>query len=137
MFMVFADAEKCFDKLWLKDCIADTVDYRVRKREAAKMNENARIKVMTPCGETKEIQKKKIVKQGTIFGPMLCCGSTSKINDGYQRETAVSPEMSVGSLVYVDDIGAAGTKETIEETTERLQDMESKTNFTFDPDKAR
>ena len=63
--MVFADAEKCFDKLWLEDCIADTVGKGVREREAAliyKMNENARIKVMTPCGETKEIQKKKIVK---------------------------------------------------------------------------
>ena len=80
--LVFADAEKCFDKLWLKDCLVDIVKRGLREREALlmyKLNEKARIKIDAPLGETEQITVENIVEQGTIFGSILCCGSMTEI----------------------------------------------------------
>ena len=89
--LLFADAEKCFDHLWLEDCLVDLNEARMREREILillKMNEKARIQVDTTFGKTKEINLEKIVKQGTVYGPQLCCVSTDKINGmGYDSTT--------------------------------------------------
>ena len=37
------------------------------------------IQILTPCGE-EVIRINKVVKQGTIFGPILCCSNTAKID---------------------------------------------------------
>ena len=76
------------------------------------MNQRANIKVITPFGETEEIKVEKIVKQGTVFGPLLCCGNTSRINTigDVMPATFVTKDTAVGALVYVDDIGMAGSK---------------------------
>ena len=53
--LIFADAEKCFAKPWLEDCLVDIVKPGLREREALHMytlNEKARIKIDTPFGET-------------------------------------------------------------------------------------
>ena len=31
-------------------------------------------------GQTESINEKEIVKQGSIFGPIICCATTSRIN---------------------------------------------------------
>ena len=69
-----------------------------------KLNEKANFKVSTPAGITKEIKVKEIVKQGTVFGPKLCCASTGKINDGLEIEEVVYPTVSVKAVTFVDDI---------------------------------
>ena len=54
------------------------------KREAlliSEMNGKARIKIDTPFGETEQMTKEIIVKQGTIFGPIFCCGSMAEANN--------------------------------------------------------
>ena len=63
---------------------------------------------------------RNIVKQGTIFGPILCCSSTGRIDEMGKgnTESVVSPKMNIGTLIYVDDIGAAGSKTRIEEVGE-------------------
>ena len=79
--MIFADAEKCFDKLRLEDCVVDLVGAGMREKEAAvvyRMNKMARPRVGTPYGETEEIVADRIVKQGTVYGPQLCCSSTER-----------------------------------------------------------
>jgi len=68
--MLFADAVKCFDKLWLDDCLLDLKEAGMREKEIKvirKLNEKARIEIETPVGSTTEIEAKKIVKQGTVF----------------------------------------------------------------------
>ena len=35
--------------------------------------------IRTPVGNTNNIQIKEMVKQGTIFGPIMCCAETSKL----------------------------------------------------------
>ena len=65
-YLTFADAEKCFDKLWLEDGIKDlwtsgmkTRDYMAIKR----MNETAKAIIETPIGMTEEILLKNLVRQ--------------------------------------------------------------------------
>jgi len=56
-YMVFADAEKCFDKLWLEDFIVDLVEAGMIEREAMMvyiMNEQARIIVEHPMERQKK-----------------------------------------------------------------------------------
>ena len=47
-----------------------------------KMNKKkAKIIVDTTVGQTESISIKEIVKQGSIFGPIMCCATTSKVNN--------------------------------------------------------
>ena len=85
VYLFFGDLVKCFDRLWLKDCVVDLYESGMRARDAGmiyKLNEKAVFKVITPAGETNPITVEEIVKQGTVFGPKLCCASTGKINSG-------------------------------------------------------
>ena len=83
-YVYFADAYKCFDRLWLKDCLVELWKAGMREREVMmiyEMNKLAKIVINTPIGNTKEIEVSDIVRQGTIFGPKLCCISTQKVNN--------------------------------------------------------
>ena len=107
VYLFFADLVKCFDRLWLKDCVNDLNSCGMREREAGliyKLNEDAIFKVSTPAGLTKESRVKEIVKQGTVYGPKLCCASTGKINEGIDVEEVVYPSVSVKAMTFVDDI---------------------------------
>ena len=80
-YVFFADAEKCFDKLWLKDCLKDMeeIGYSINDIKILyKMNKNAEVTVDTTVGQTESIRIKEIVKQGPIFGPIMCCATTSE-----------------------------------------------------------
>ena len=49
--LLFADSEKCFDKLWLEDCLIDLKKAGMWEREVAmilKLNEKAKIEILTP-----------------------------------------------------------------------------------------
>ena len=72
--VMFADAEKCFDKLWLKDCMVDMVKRGTRESEAAmiyKMNEKAKIKIITPFGMTEEIVAERVKGNNIWTSSML------------------------------------------------------------------
>ena len=74
-YLYFADAYKCFDRLWLKDCLVELWKAGMREREITiiyEMNRLANIEIRTPNGITKDILVNDIVRQGTIFGPKLC-----------------------------------------------------------------
>ena len=81
----------------MDDCINDIVSTGMREREALliqRMNEKATMEIITPYGSAGIVEKKSIVKQGTIFGPKLCCSSTSKINEiGAKSMTVLSPNL--------------------------------------------
>lgn len=138
-YIICADAEKCFDQLWLDDCLVDLKDCGMRERETQllkQLNQRARMTVLTPCGETEEFQVEEVVKQGTIFGPLLCCCNTSKIAEiGEDARTVVSPNLSIAPLTYVDDITAAGTPSLVKCVGRKLQIMEHEKRFTFNTGK--
>ena len=138
-YLLCADAEKCFDKLWLEDCLVDISESGLRERETMmlhEMNKKARITVATPCGETDEFEVKDVVKQGTIFGPLLCCCNTAKVTTiGEDAMTVVSPEVSIGPLTYVDDIAVAGSAPIVEAGGKKLVIMEQEKKYTFNTEK--
>ena len=137
--ILFADAEKCFDQLWLEDCLIDLHEAGMREREIhvlLEMNKTARMKISTPYGKTEEIHLEKIVKQGTVYGPQLCCASTDKINSvGTAHPVVVSPGVEIKNLIYVDDIAAVGNKEMVEEAGKNLKIMEDQKGFVFNTEK--
>ena len=45
------------------------------------MNKRSLVTIDTPSGETGNIEIKEIVKQGTTYGPVICCATTVRVND--------------------------------------------------------
>ena len=134
-YCYFADAYKCFDKLWLKDCLVELWRAGMREREVYmlyEMNKEAHIVIETPVGMTDSITVHEIVKQGTIFGPKLCSVATEKINGiGEEISTHITPELTIGAPVYVDDILGIGDCKTVENVIRNTRRLEEDKKFRF------
>ena len=80
-YIFFADAVKCFDKLWLKDCLLEMYNLGYDPNTLKilyEMNKETDIIIRTPVGNMDKIQVKEVVKQGTIFGTIMCCALEKK-----------------------------------------------------------
>ena len=63
--MFFADAVKCFDKLWLKDCLLEMYNLHYDPNTLKilhEMNKETDIIIRTPVGNTKNIRVKEVIK---------------------------------------------------------------------------
>ena len=83
IYMFFADAVKCFNKLWLKDCLLEMYNLSYDPNTLKilyEMNKETDIIIRTPVGNIDTIQVKEVAKQGMIFGPIMCCAETSTVN---------------------------------------------------------
>ena len=65
------DVEKCFDSLWLEECINDIYDagpnnYKLNLLYL--MNKTAQVAIKTPWGLTERSTMTNIVMQGTVWG---------------------------------------------------------------------
>ena len=72
LYLLFADIEKCFDNLWLRDCILELARCGIPIEESMyiyQMNKYVLATVRTPVGDTDEIELEEIVRQGTVGGP--------------------------------------------------------------------
>ena len=93
------------------------------------LNRKADIVIETPVRMTENITVTEIVKQGTVFGPKLCCVSTEKINRiKYLVSTYITPELGTGVLEYVDNILGIGSVKTVERVIRNTREMEVKKN---------
>ena len=134
-YVFFADAHKCFDKLDLKTCLIDL--YEMLGPQEAKLmyelNKKARIIVKTPVGETNPVEVHEIVKQGTLYGPILCDINTDKVNMiGSKIISTIGPNIACEASIYVDDIEQAGSHiNTIEGTARNCGNMEDIRKYTF------
>ena len=112
--------KKCFDKLWLKDCLIEMY-YLVYSpgtiRSLCELNKISNIVVGTPVGKTSSITIEEIVKQGTIFGPIMCCASTSRVNTIQESVKYHYDQVEIGMTVFMDDIAAVGTANYIRKGT--------------------
>ena len=140
-YCYFADAYKCFDKLWLKDCLVELWRAGMREREVYmlyEMNKESHIVIETPVGMTDSITVHEIVKQGTIFGPKLCSVATEKINGiGEEISTHITPELTIGAPVYVDDILGIGDCKTVEKVIRNTRRLEEDKKFRFSRKKSK
>ena len=81
---MFADAVKCFDKLWLKDGMLELERNGMTEHDVMmiyEMNKTSNIVVKTPNGVTDQFTTQNTVKQGTTFGLIICCAETDRVNE--------------------------------------------------------
>ena len=103
--ITFYDIEKCFDSLWLADCLNSLWENGIQNDLLYLiylLNHRARIQVKSPLGITDTFTLTDITKQGTIMGPILNNCSLERIcveGQGYQLGSAY-----IKPLEYVDDI---------------------------------
>ena len=96
------------------------------------LSKKADIIIDTPVGITDSITVREIVKQGTVFGPKLCCISTEKVNSIQHVVSALlTPEMTIGAPVYVDDILGIGSLETVERVIRNTREMKVQKKLRF------
>ena len=82
-YLFFADAKKCFDKMWLKYFLIEMYNLEYSPgtiKVLCEINKTSNIVVDTPVGKTSSITAEEVVKKGTIFGPNMCCASTPRVN---------------------------------------------------------
>ena len=133
-YLVFGDAVKCFDKLWLKDSLVELFKAGVEAQDIQmiyKMNKDTVIEVETPCGTTERATVGEIVKQGTVLGPTLCCVSTDQIN-----KIAENQERSIGNeyiaiLIFIDDVMSAGNANEARKAIRSFRVMEDLKKYTY------
>ena len=104
------DISKCFDSLWLKECLNDLYEAGITNSNLNLIYEGNRqcfLAVNTPRGQTKRIEINEIVMQGSVWGPLCCTTTMDKI--GQQAYKTGAPlymykgMVSVPSLGMVDD----------------------------------
>ena len=117
------DIEKCFDSLWLADCLNSLWENGIQNDLLYLiylLNHRAQIQVKSPLGITDTFTLTDITKQGTIMGPILNNCSLDRIcveGQGYQLGSAY-----IKHLEYVDDI--ADPKNGFEEAIGSNADIE-------------
>ena len=135
LFILFADLEKCFDQLWLRDCIKELVEAGMPIAEAAylfKMNERVKAIVETPIGKTEPFELREIVRQGTVSAVDMCGVSTDKINrlKEWEQPLMVS-EVVIKHPVYVDDMIGLGTPAMIEAMEPKMKYLEESKKYVY------
>ena len=75
------------------------------------MNKETDIIIRTLVGNTNNIQIKEVVKQGTIFGPIMCCAETFTVNRIGEEVKYSYGKINIGMPVFMDNIATAGKAE--------------------------
>ena len=105
------DVEKCFDALWMQECINDLYKTGFRNDKLPLLfleNQNAQIAVKTPHGISKRISIHNVVMQGTVWGSLFCTTSMDELGKiAYENEDILykyKNTVSIPSLGMVDDV---------------------------------
>ena len=88
------------------------------------MNKETDIIIRTPAGNTQNIQIKEVLKQGTIFGLIMCCAETSKVNSIGEEVKYRYGKINIGMPVFMDDIATAGKAKHIRKGVNNCARME-------------
>jgi hypothetical protein len=116
--MQIYDVEKCFDALWLEDCMLDiceTLAPRARDDKLAllyEMNKKNYVAVKTAEGLTERVMIPTVVMQYGKWGPLQCSNTMDKIGKRcfengehlymYKGRVGVMPLAMVDDLLGVD-----------------------------------
>ena len=105
------DVEKCFDALWLEECINDIYESGLKNDKLSLLfleNQNAKISIKTPGGKSKRFSIKNIIMQGTVWGSLLCTASMDKLGKMVYQNPELTYKykgvVETPTLGMVDDI---------------------------------
>ena len=111
------DISKCFDKLWLKECMNDLYDAGVQNGNLNLLYEGGKegyLSVKVPgSGKTKRVTIKENVMQGSVWGPLSCTTTMDKIGQ-YSYQTGDSMYTYKG-LVAIPPLGMIDDEITMAE----------------------
>ena len=137
LYLLFADIEKCFDNLWLRECIVEMSRCDIPTEEVIyiyKMNEKVKAIIQTPVGMTEKIELEEIVKQGTVGGNKLCGKSTDRINNMGQYAQIVE---GIKYPTFVDDTLSIGEVKTLEEMNAKMRTLEITKKYKYNNKKGK
>ena len=77
------------------------------------MGKDSYIIIRTLVRNTRNVQVKHVVKQGTIFGPITCCAEISKVNSIGEEVKYKYGKINIRMSVFMDNIAVAGKEEHI------------------------
>ena len=95
------------------------------------MNKRSIVNINNPFGETGNIEREEIVKQGTIYGRVMCCAATSRVNDIGKKVCCKYGDTEIGIPVFMDDISAVGDAEEIRKGIRNCRKVEILKKFEF------
>ena len=133
-YLMCADAAKCFDKLWLRDCLIAMKELGYSSNGIKilyEMYKKTNIKIETPFGEISSMEIQEVVKQVSTYGPIMCCATTSKVNDISEKVEVKYGEILIGMPILMDDIAAIGGAEDIRKGIGncRMMEIEKKMEY--------
>ena len=137
LLITFYDIEKCFDSLWLEDCINSLWDLGVKNDTLFLiylMNTKASVTIKTPMGDTYPLILSNLVKQGTVLGPVLNNCSL----DRFSKESFGYTFGSVGMkpLEFVDDIAnPSSSRQTAVLGNKLLENIQHEKRVNFSAEK--
>ena len=82
------------------------------------------IKIETPFGEISSMEIQEVVKQGSTYGPIMCCTTTSKVNDISEKVKVKYGEILTGMPIFICEIAAIGGAEDIRKDIRNCRKME-------------
>ena len=105
------DVEKCFDALWLQECINDIYEAGLDNDKLPLLfleNQNAQVGVKTSLGVSKRVEIKNIVMQGSVWGGLMCTTTMDQLAQMvYLKEDLLYKYkgfVSVPPVCMVDDV---------------------------------
>ena len=105
------DIEKCFDALWVEDCINDMFENGFDNDKLPLLyleNQNAQIAVKTPTGTSSRVTINNTIMQGTVWASLCCTTSMEKLGKHvYAHEDLVykyKENVDIPCLGMIDDI---------------------------------
>ena len=88
------------------------------------INKTSNIVADTPVGKTSSKTVEEVMKQGTIFGPIMCCTSTSRVNEIQEVVNYQYGKVEISMSVFMDDVAAVGTANIIKKGTQNCRRVE-------------
>ena len=105
------DVEKCFDALWVQECINDLFESGFKNDKLPIIfleNQNANIAIKTANGTSKRESIQNSIMQGTVWASLCCTASMDKLGQiAYNDEDLIyryKGKVEIPSLGMVDDI---------------------------------
>ena len=77
-----------------------------------------------PVGKTLSITVEEVVQQETIFDPIMCCASTSRVNTIQESVKYQYGKVEIDMPVFMDDIAAVGKADDIRKGIQNCRRME-------------
>ena len=77
------------------------------------------------------------MKQGTIFGPIMYCASTSRVSGTQEAVKYQYGKVEIGMPVFMDGIAAAGTANNITKGIQNCRRMETEKKMIYELKKAK